>query len=243
MMYKGDFVIWSLVVLGWFIFNIVFYHLLFNHIDTIAGWSKGQMFVLQGFYFLIEFMLWGIFYANLDQLPWKINRGEIDFTLTKPANTQFLLSLPSINTNQVTNLVLGITTIIYGLNLAGFNPSLPEILSALLVLIISGIFIYSAYFITVCLAFFTDRLYNIVYFFPSFRDFSKIPSPAYTGWIKVAFTYIIPIVLATTLPSQILFGQPDYSLIFILLFISLGSLFLSSKFFNFALKHYSSASS
>ena len=243
MMYKGDFVVWSLVIIGWFIFNMVFYHLLFEQIDSVAGWSKGQMFVLQGCYFLFEFLIWGIFYANFNQLPWKINRGQIDFALTKPVNPQFLLSFPSIHTNQITNLILGVITITYGLNLAGITPSLHHILLALIIIFISGIFIYSAYFITICLAFFTERLNNIAHLFPSLRDLSKVPQPAYTGWAKIAFTYAIPIVLATTLPSQALFGRPDYFLILVLLVIALISLYLSTLFFNFSLKRYSSASS
>src|SRR3989344_8233387 len=92
MIYRANFIAWGLVSIGWCIFTLLFYQLLFTHIDTIAGWTKGEVFLLQGFWFLIDAAFWGLFYTNLWELPRKINKGTLDLELAKPINKQFLLS-------------------------------------------------------------------------------------------------------------------------------------------------------
>lgn len=243
MAYKADFVTWSFVTIGWIIFTLIFYQLLFTNIDNIAGWSKAQMLVLQGFYFIIDAILWGVFYENFYDLPYKINLGTLDLELVKPINKQFLLSFQKIGLNQINSLILGMLIIGYGLRLGEIHPSLLNILFALSMLAIATVFLYSGWFITICTAFWFDRLENIVYIFPGLRDFAKIPIPAYQGLVKIFLTYVIPITLVTNLPSQFLFGQQDFVLVGVLAASAISLLVFSHYFFQIALKRYSGASS
>ena len=241
--YRVDLIMWSLVTLGWFIFNITFWQLLFANIDSLGGWTKGQVFVLQGFFFLIDFLIWGIFYGSLEHIPKKINRGEIDFEVTKPINTQFLLSFNSYNLNQIVNLVMGIALIIYGFKLQGVSPEPLDILISILIFILTGVFLYGGYFTTVCIAFWFDRLGAIVYLFPGVRTFSKVPQPAYRGLVGVIVTFVFPVALIATLPSQALFGSVNYWLVLYLAIFSILSIKLSNWVFKKGLRRYSSASS
>jgi ABC-2 type transport system permease protein len=241
--YRADFFIWSVVTIGWFIFNIVFWQLLFANVDSIAGWSKGQVFVLQGFYLMLDFVIWGIFYGSLRYFPQKVHRGELDFHLTKPVNAQFLVSFNQYNLNQLTSLMLGVCLLAYGLNLDQISPSITDIIYAFIIFLIGSIFIYSGYFITVCAAFWLDRLNNIVYLFPGIRAFYRVPRPAYRGYLGIIFTFIIPATLITTLPSKTLFGQYSYQLVLYLFIFALITLKLSNWIFKRGLMQYSSANS
>lgn len=243
MTYKSEFFTWSVVTVGWVIFTLIFYQLLFANIDNIAGWNKAQMLVLQGFYFIIDAILWGVFYENFYDLPYKINRGTLDLELVKPVNKQFLLSFKKLGLNQLNSLALGLVILSYGLHLGDIHPSPLNILFALSILIIAVIFLYSGWFITVCTAFWFDRLENIVYIFPSLCEFAKFPVSAYQGMAKIFLTYIIPIILVTSLPSQFLFGQPNFIFVGVLAVSAIILLVVSRFFFQFALKRYSGASS
>lgn len=243
MTYRVDFILWSLVTVGWFVFNILFWQIIFANVDSIAGWSKGQVFVLQGFFFLLDFVIWGIFYGSLMSFPRRIHRGQLDFALTKPVNTQYLTSFHSYNLNHITNLILGISTIWYGLNLAGITPTAQDLLVAFIAFTLASVFIYAWYYSTVCLAFWIGRLHNVVYLFPSFRSFTRVPLPAYRGIIGIIFTFVVPIALVASLPSESLFGDRSYSLIVFLGIFAFISLKMSNLILKNGLKRYSSASS
>ena len=45
MIYKENFIIWSLVTIGWIILNIIFYQILYFNVDQIAGWTKPQVLI------------------------------------------------------------------------------------------------------------------------------------------------------------------------------------------------------
>jgi len=241
--YKTDFITWSLVTIGWIAFTLVFYQLLFSHISNIAGWDKAQMLILQGFYFYTDAVLWGLFYKNLYELPYKINHGTLDLELVKPINKQFLLSVKKINLNQINSLVMGSIIIIYGLKLGNFHAGISDILFAMMAFTAATVFLYSGWFITICLAFWVERLDNIIHFFPNFRQFSKFPLDAYQGLPRMLLGYAVPILLVTTLPSQFLLHQRQFSLLTVFSLISISLLIFSRWFFNTALRRYSSASS
>lgn len=242
MSFKSEFITWSMVTVGWVIFTLIFYQLLFANIDNIAGWSKAQMLVLQGFYFIIDAILWGVFYENFYDLPYKINRGTLDLELVRPVNKQFLLSFKKIGLNLTNSLILGVIMIGYGLRLGNIHPDFIQIMFALGILILATVFLYAGWFITICTAFWFDRLENIVYIFPGLREFAKFPVPAYQGLVKIFLTYIIPITLVTSLPSQFLFGKPDFVLLGVLVLAGIISLIVSHLFFQVSLKRYSGAS-
>ena len=78
MMYKEDFMAWTMVSFGWLVFNIIFYQLIFNNVESIAGWTRNQVLLLQGFTFIFNGILWGVFWANMREIPRKINAGTLD---------------------------------------------------------------------------------------------------------------------------------------------------------------------
>jgi ABC-2 type transport system permease protein len=241
--YKADFIAWSLVTFGWFVWNMMFYQVLFTQVNQVAGWTKGQMLILQGFYYLTEFFIWGIVYANLSELPTRIANGSLDRDLSKPVNLQFLLSFREFNQNQLNSFFLGLGTIVYGMYLLHIPWTLTHILFASVMFFIACVFLYGGYFASVCIAFWFDRLHNIIYAFPGLRDLSKVPFPAYSGLVKIAFSFVIPVVLVTSIPSQFLFGQPNWYLALWLSLASLIALWLSRLMLKWGLAHYSSASS
>lgn len=240
--YRGDFFAWSLVTIGWVAFTLVFYQILFTQVTSVGGWNRSQMLILQGFYFWTEAVLWGLVYENLHAIPRKINRGTLDLDLVKPVNLQFLLSVRRIGLDHLNSVVLGALVMGYALQSGRITPSLTEIMIAISLFAIATIFLYAAWFTTVCLAFWVERLENIVYVFPAFRHFAKLPLPAYQGTVRAILTYIIPIALVTTLPTQSLLGRLDIPAVLVLGAFALGSLALSRRVLQSGLKRYTSAS-
>jgi ABC-2 type transport system permease protein len=241
--YKQDFLIWASVMIGWVIINLVFYQLLYLNVDSIAGWTKGEMLTLQGFYFIFDFIIWGIFWPNMYQLPRKINTGELDFELTKPINTQFLISFKNIDLDNFTQGILGVITIIYGLRLLQITPTLTQILLSLLALMIAAVFVYAAYFITMCFAFWQGRIDNLQFLLPSVRHLWRNPDSFYRPFLHYGLMLVIPITLVTTTPTRALLNTLTIDYLIALGLMALTTLLASHFIFKFALTRYSSASS
>lgn len=241
--YKSDFIIWSLVSIGWTILTIIFYEIIFLNTDSIGGWSKPQVILIQGLHFILEFFLWGVLWENMREIPTKINTGAMDLELTKPVNHQFLLSFKNISFDNINNLILGIATVIYAVKTGDMTVTLAGFLAGLISLIIASVYIYAGWFMTMCVAFWFDRFDNLHFLFPSLRHFWKIPQPFYTGFLRIVVTYIIPVGLIATVPAQFIFNQPRWDWLAILSFFAVATLYASHKFFTVAVRHYGSASS
>ncbi len=243
MIYKGDFIIWSLVDIGWFALSIYFYQLLYANVDAVAGWTKPQVFLLQGIYFLLIAILWGVFWNNFRELPIKINQGTLDFEIIKPIDAQFLISLKHLDIDNFNSFLLGIITIVYAFRLGEFEFHFLNLLLAVIALILGIIFFYSCYLFTMSFAFWFDRIDNLPWLFPSTRELIRLPQPFYQGAMRLLFVYFFPIILITSLPTQLLLGISSHNFLIILSLAAFLSFIISRKFFFFALNHYASASS
>ncbi|MFC1748280.1 ABC transporter permease [Pseudomonadota bacterium] len=243
MMYREDFITWTLVNTGWTVFTIMYYQILFLQVDTIAGWTKAQLLLLQGIFFIFESFVWGVFSDNFSQIPQKINQGTLDFDLVKPINTQFLLSFQRIGIDNFSSAFLGIFTILYSLKLGNIHPAPTHIVYAIFAIIIGLVFVYSTYFISMSISFWFDRFENLHFLYPSLREFWHNPHTFYKGALHFLLVVLTPIALITTIPTQLLLNEFPTALFFRLFLFSILSLLVSKLFFDIAIKKYSSASS
>lgn len=243
MIYRSNFIIWSLVSLGWVVITILFFELIYLQVDLIGDWTRPMMYVFQGTYFLTVFIIWGLLWENMERFPELVNRGELDQYLTKPINTQFMLSLRTIDPSNISDFTAGILLLIYGLNAGGYQITPHQIVLYLLLLVCAGIYLYATWFSSVCLSFYTNRLRNIHHLFPSLSQVWRVPQTIYSGWLRLIFTYVIPVTLAATVPAQLLLNQVSMGNIAILLIAALAMLLFSHTFFKISLKRYASASS
>lgn len=241
--YRFNFIIWALVSLMWSVITIAFFEIIYSFTDVINGWTKPMMYVFQGTYFIINFIIWGLLWQNMETLPRKISKGELDLLITKPVSAQFILSFREIDPSNMADLFIGIAAIAYGFQLGGFAIHLTNLTTFLVVLLVAGIFFYSAWFTTVCLSFWADRLHNIPRIFPGLRQLWRIPHSFYSGVPNLIFTYLIPVTIAATVPAQALLGILSAKYLAILVIFSVLSLIVSHLFFQHSLKQYTSASS
>lgn len=241
--YKENFITWTLVTIGWTALMVVFYEVLFLNTNTIAGWTKAQVLLLQGFYFMIEFFMWGILWDNMRELPIKINSGAMDLELTKPINHQFLLSFKTISFNNINNFILGLGTVLYAVKSGGLTITVSSMVMSVVGLCASCLFIYAGWFTTMCWAFWADRFENLYYLFPSLRQFWRMPEAFYTGVLRKIVSFVFPIGLITSVPAEFLLGRGSWLFLSVLTIFACGLLWLSRVVFATAVRHYGSASS
>ena len=242
MAYPQDFLLWSAVDLLWSIINILFFRILLLNLPNISGWTFNQIIIPLGFVHLIGAFVWGVMYSNMKELARDVNKGNLDLYLSKPANSQFLLSTRYLDFNLLPSVVVGSFLLWYGFSIN--NISSPSSLLIVLIALISGVGIaYSLYFMSVTTSLWANRLQNIQDLFPNTLDFAKYPSEISPVVTRFIFNTILPFALIGYLPANILLGKASSWLLLSFLATALIFVYISHLFWNFALRHYSSASS
>lgn len=217
--------------------------LIYGQVQAIAGWTKNEVLLLVLTVALFNDFMWTFFYFNLRYFSDLVREGNLDFVLLKPVNSRFLISTRYFEFDHFLRMPL----IIYFINKLVRELNIrPNLFSwfQFYVLFFFGLFIvYNFFFIITTLNFWFIRIFNLSNLFDDIVEIARFPSKIFQGKLKYLFVYIIPSIFIAFLPVEVLLGRRGLETIIFAILISVFLFGISQKFWNFALKHYSSASS
>lgn len=240
MEYRSDFWFWMFVSLMWTGFNYFYFGLVFSQGNGIEGWSYDQILLLISFYTMIDAFTWSIFWPNMSHFTTEVFNGEMSKYLVKPVNSIFMILTQYSTYHNIPRFLVGFFVLLHSIQKLGLTISLWKILLATIVFCFGLILIYSCWFILATLSFWVDRLTNINEIMPQFRSIYQVPAKVFTGIPGFIFSFLIPLGLVTTLPSEILIGTGKMINVAYLVFMSLVFFGISVKFFNISIKKYTS---
>jgi ABC-2 type transport system permease protein len=81
MMFRFDFIMWSMVEFFWMSVNVLLVSVIYRHTREIAGWTQYEMLLLVGTSMVMQRFLMGFFWSNLFELGRNIRTGHFDFFL------------------------------------------------------------------------------------------------------------------------------------------------------------------
>lgn len=226
----------------WALFFIVFVETVYYRTPDIAGWSKGDAFVLSATTFL-TLSLWDAFFQGSNELPQHVRKGSLDYIVTRPVDPQFWVSLRRFNFNQIGATLAGIGMLIYGLSHVDRSP-LPQDIAAYIFCLACGIFtFYSFNLALMATAIWFVRVDNLWVLSDTLITVGRNPLDIYGAVMQKTFLFVLPIAILGTLPArQLTVGlQPDLILICVVWCLVLTV--FARWFFLYALRNYTSASS
>lgn len=222
--------------------SLLFLYLIKQNIQTFAGYTSDQLVVFFLTYQIIDIivqtMYRGVYiFSNL------VRSGEFDFLLTKPINPLFraLTGKPDIN---------DFIFLFPNLLLAGYVLSTLDVVVSFwgtfwyLILIINAFLIATALHILVLvIGILTTEVDGIIWIYRDLSYMGRFPVSIYIEPLRFTLFFLIPIGMMTTVPTEVFLGiQPSQS-IFWALTVGFGSLFVSLKAWDWALKQYASTGS
>ena len=230
----------NLFWLGWAVAGVAVF---FLHTDRLGDWSWPEVLMVVALFTLFSGLMEAFLRPNVGAVLDEIRDGTFDFVLLKPINVQFLASLRNIVIWRLSDVVIGLGLIVYALGQLHITPVWWQIALFILMLVSGAAIVYALWLIMVSLAFWFVRLDNFTELFYAFYEAGRYPVTIYRGLVRGLLTFVVPIAFITTFPASALLGKLDVSTA--LLGVGLaGVLFvLASRFWSFALRHYSSASS
>lgn len=243
MEFRGNFWAGTLLGAGWVMAYLVFAKIIFANTNAVGGWTQGQTVMLIGTYTLSTGLVGMFFARNLSELPNQIRLGNFDFTLLKPVNSQFFVSLRYLSFTESGTITAAIFLVFYGASLDSVRFTLPGVLGYLAMLTCGLTIYYSVYLMLMSTAFWFIKVENLWTLGDTVFQVARAPMNIYGRVAFRFFTFVLPLVFVAHIPSQALISGVSPVYFFTGIGMASVLLFISSRFWEFATRFYSSASS
>ena len=238
--YRGDFFFWLIVSLMWTAFNYFFFYLIFGNAKTIAGWTLDELMVVLSFFTMIDALTWSVFWPNMSHYTEDVFSGKLSKYLLQPANSIFLLTTEHVTYHNIPRFFIGLIILILTALKMDVSVSFVQLLTIVTLFITSVIFLYSGWFILATCSFWVEKLQNINEIMPGFRRIYQVPRQVYTGVTAITISFIFPVGLVTSLPSEVLLRTTPWGLVLYFICFTALFAFLAISFFRISIRKYSS---
>jgi ABC-2 type transport system permease protein len=241
MEYRLNFAFSAISSLGGLIGSLFGLSLFYRGSYQFSGWSWEQSLLLVGVFTFLEGFATTFLAGSLGKLFKHVEQGTLDFILLKPISSQFWLSTHSISIWGIPNLVFGLSVILYAGTKLGLGPidylaGVPPIASAIMIL-------YSLWFVMSATSIWFTKIYNLTEVLKGLLEAGRFPMAAYPAAYQFFFTFVVPIGFITTVPTEAILGRVSAGKAGISLLVASFLFFIANRFWKFALRFYTSASS
>lgn len=205
--YKKSF-IFSLIgqfFLSFFSFLSIYF--LFDKFGNIEGYTFSNVLIC----FIVSFAGFSIaecFFRGFDQFEKMISNGEFDRMLTRPRGLVFQVLAGKIEFEKIGRWVASMIALIV---LLSTNTELLRIdkLFTILLMMIGTVIIYGSLFIMKGgITFFTVQSLEIMNIFTDgARDLTQYPLSIYHKYVRIFFTYILPLAFVNYFPLLYVIGK------------------------------------
>ena len=220
---------------------LLFINVFFQNTSVLGNWTKEGVILVYGIFTSIFSLVVIFLDGNLEELAWrKIINGELDGVLTKPVDTQFLLSFGQMHIQNLWRVALGIVMSVYAISGMGISIGMAQLMVFLATSVCAMLIVFSLLSFVSTLSFWTLTS-EPVEMASTTLTITRYPMDIFPKKI-VHWLTIFPLIFIATVPAKALLGEFDL-LTWISPIVAIIFLTVSRKFFYFALRHYSSASS
>jgi len=243
MMFRMDFLMWSLVEFFWMAVNVLLIGVIYSHTKSIAGWNQWEMLLLVGTSMLLQRFLMGFFWSNLFELGRNIRTGQFDFFLAQPGSPLFMVSTRKLDLDSLLNSVIAIAVVVFAVRKLGLHPGAGDIALYGALLFCALIIHYAVVLMSVAVTFWLIGSEGVIGSYFTLFEFARIPREAFRGVREVLFVWALPAVICSNIPAAALIHgfKPQY-----ILWLALAAavwLTLAILLFQRGLRRYASASS
>jgi ABC-2 type transport system permease protein len=243
MMFRFDFFLWATVELFWMAVNILMISVIYEHTDSVAGWSKYQMLLLVGTSMLIQRFLMGFFWSSIFELSRNVRTGHFDFFLAQPGNVMFMATTRKLDPDSLINSIVALAVVVYSAHQLQLHPSFLDIVLYGFLIFCGLVIHYSILVMSMALSFWITSAQGVEGSYFTLMEFARLPREAFKGLASLLFVWILPVVVVSNAPAQTLLHGFDPKWTLWLATVAAVWFGLAVLVFNRGLRRYSSASS
>ncbi|MGB3512105.1 MAG: ABC transporter permease [Microcoleaceae cyanobacterium] len=239
--YRFNFIIAAISSLGNLVGSLFGLFLFYRTGYKFDGWNWEEALIVLAIFTILQGLSAIFLIPNLNRIVQQVQEGTLDFVLLKPISSQFWLSARTVSP-------WGLPDIIFGCLLLGYAGSklglgIDNYLLSLLPFICGVISLYSLWFMLGSTSIWFVKIYNVTEVLSGLLEAGRYPMVAYPTAYRFFFTFLVPVAFLTTVPAQAMLDRVGGIWIVGSLVLAGGLFFASIKFWRFALRYYTSASS
>ncbi len=241
--YKTNILIDLITAILSLIGSVFLLSIFFQNNGSIGGWEFKEALIIQGIYTILNGITNTWFNPNLTEIVKHIREGTLDFVLLKPIDSQFIISLKKLNPSGFLEIMLGFCLLLFCIRINQINLNLSFLTFSLITIICSISILYSLWFFISTTTIWFVKTWNATEVLRSFLYLGRFPLYSFSFPLRIFFSVFIPIAFITTIPSEVFLGLSQFWEILLEVIVAIIFLVTSRKFWLFALKFYTSASS
>ena len=221
---------------------LVMLSLVYSHTKSLHGWTEPELLSLVGVQVLLGGLIHAFIQPNMERLMEDVQQGTLDFALTKPEDSQLLISVRMVRMWQVVEVISGLILLFVGL--AGVEHSIGvfDAIAFGIALLAGGVLVYCFWLIMTTGAFWIVRMENVLELFEGIYQTGRWPVTVYPGWLKYSVTFLVPIGLAVTVPAEAVTSRLHWPTLLLATAFCCTLFAFTRWFWRFGLRHYSGAS-
>jgi len=239
--YRVNFLLATLSSLGNLAGSLFGLFLFYGKGYTFKGWSWEAALVVLGIFTLLEGFSSTFLSPNLSRIVRHVQEGTLDFVLLKPIRSQFWLSTHTLSPWGLPDLIFG--SVIIGYAGTKLGVGIGNYFISVIPLCFGIVILYSLWFILGTTTIWFVKVYNITEVLRGFLGAGRYPIVAYPVAYRFFFTFVVPVAFLTTIPAEVMLGRSQISWMIGAGVLALVLFFVSTWFWRFALRFYTSASS
>lgn len=178
--------------------------LVFSQTDELAGWLPPELLVVMGVHIVMGGVIQTFIQPNMARLMQDVRMGTLDYTLTKPADSQTMVSVREVRIWSLVDVLTG--AIVIGVAITQLQRQVGVAAAAAfsLAIMLGAIMIYCFWLLLTTGAFRVVRVENILELFSGVYQAGRWPVGIYPLWMRGSLTFLVPVAFAVTVPAEAL---------------------------------------
>tara|TARA_Y100000746_G_C15458175_1_gene430204 strand:- start:586 stop:1386 length:801 start_codon:yes stop_codon:yes gene_type:complete len=220
-----------------------FWSVIFSYVDVLGDFNQQAVVIFLIVMYLTDTVFVFFFGANTFTLNTMVVKGELDFVLIKPVNSQFFLSLRYVSSYSIISFIILFSLLLKLVYDYHGYLSLYNFIVFAFSFILGILIFYAIEFIISCLVFWYRNFSVGGWLSSEITKYSRRPDSIYKNkFRRIVFT-VFPMAMITSVPARVLIFGPDLLLILSQLVVTIIFLLITNLIWSRGVKLYESASS
>jgi ABC-2 type transport system permease protein len=223
-----------------FVFFILFLFFLISGANNLAGYNINQSIFFFLTYMIVDTISQFLFREAYNFRSLVVS-GDFDLVLVKPTSALFRVLAGGADIIDFITIPPLIFVVYYVGRM--LNPSNLEVFYYFILILNALLIAMSFHIIVLAFGIITLEIDHAIMIYRDLTSLGRFPIDIYKEPLRSTLLYLLPIGVMMTIPVKTMFGLISVQGIILSISVGVFSIFLALRFWNFALKKYTSASS
>ena len=241
--FKANFIGGLLVDIIYYGIQFFFFSIIYSYVDAIGVFTRKDVMIFLVITFLVDTFYMFFFSGNLFNLNRWMVRGDLDYYLLKPMNSQFMVSFRYVKSYALVSIVILLIMLTTLVSAYPKPIGIVNVIAFIFSLLMGTILWYGVDFIISSSCFWFKNFSVSGWLSHEILKFSTRPDSIYTGILRKVLFSIVPMIFIASIPTRTLLYGPNFQYLIWQLFIAMIFLLFTRIIWKRGLMLYESASS